>query len=219
MALVCRACCCWGSCNNVCGRRGQSGHGTHSKQQIGRAGPENETLLERIRVSPPKWSNLKQGSGNRRRSVPGHEAGAWSRKARPVSAERRMGCLFWVVIPAAGVGSRHAGPDRPKQYFAWAIAPLIEHTLDCFLGQPGLNGLVVCLAPMMPGGRRWPVPQISGIQRAEGGRERADRCFPGCTNSPELGATGEVMGAACHPRARKCYCASDLHKLLERSAR
>ena len=52
---------------------------------------------------------------------------------------------FWVVIPAAGVGSRMQA-DRPKQYLPLGGRCLIEHTLDCFLGQPGLQGLVVCLS-------------------------------------------------------------------------
>jgi len=60
---------------------------------------------------------------------------------------------FWVVIPAAGVGSRMRA-DRPKQYLQVAGRCIIEHTLDCFLDHPTLAGLVVCVAaddPYWPG--------------------------------------------------------------------
>ena len=52
---------------------------------------------------------------------------------------------FWVVLPAAGVGARMQA-DRPKQYLLWGQRTLIEHTLACFLDQPGLRGLVVSLS-------------------------------------------------------------------------
>ena len=59
---------------------------------------------------------------------------------------------FWVVIPAAGIGSRMRA-DRPKQYLTLAGKTILEHTLACFLDHPGLKGLVVCLAKDDP---YWP---------------------------------------------------------------
>ena len=35
---------------------------------------------------------------------------------------------FWVVIPAAGIGSRMRA-DRPKQYLTLAGKTILEHTL------------------------------------------------------------------------------------------
>ena len=45
---------------------------------------------------------------------------------------------FWVVIPAAGIGSRMRA-DRPKQYLQLAGRTILEHTLDCFLDHPRLK--------------------------------------------------------------------------------
>ena len=52
---------------------------------------------------------------------------------------------FWVVIPAAGIGSRMRA-DRPKQYLPLAGRTILEHTLHCFLDHPRLKGLVLSLA-------------------------------------------------------------------------
>ena len=58
---------------------------------------------------------------------------------------------FWAVIPAAGVGARMAA-DRPKQYLELAGRTLLEHSLDCFLGHPALNGVVAFV--LMRAGRK-----------------------------------------------------------------
>ncbi|OYW90521.1 MAG: 2-C-methyl-D-erythritol 4-phosphate cytidylyltransferase [Pseudomonadales bacterium 32-61-5] len=94
---------------------------------------------------------------------------------------------FWVVIPAAGVGSRMRA-DRPKQYLQLADRTILEHTLDCFLGHPGLKGMVVSLAADDPW---WPSLGYASdprIRRAEGGVERADSVLGGLRLLSELGA-------------------------------
>ena len=52
---------------------------------------------------------------------------------------------FWVVIPAAGIGSRMRA-DRPKQYLQVAGRTILEHSLSGFLDHPHLRGLVLALA-------------------------------------------------------------------------
>src|SRR5690606_37818609 len=51
----------------------------------------------------------------------------------------------WVVVPAAGRGERFGG-SLPKQYAVLAGRPVLEHTLACFDGIPGIAGIVVALA-------------------------------------------------------------------------
>ena len=80
---------------------------------------------------------------------------------------------FWAVIPAAGVGSRMLA-DRPKQYLELGGRTILEHTLDCFLGHPRLKRLVVGLAIDDPYWPYLPCATDPGIERAEGGKERAD---------------------------------------------
>lgn len=85
---------------------------------------------------------------------------------------------FWVVIPAAGVGSRMRA-NIPKQYLRLGSHTVIEQTLSCFLSHPNLLGIVVCLSE---GDDYWPALPMSQhplIQVAIGGKERADSVLAG----------------------------------------
>lgn len=120
---------------------------------------------------------------------------------------------FWVVIPAAGVGSRMQA-DRPKQYLPLAGRSLIEHTLDCFLKHPGLQGLVVCLADNDPYWAGLSCACDARIFIAPGGRERADSVLNGLDALLGQGAKpGDWV--LVHDAARPNLAASDLHRLLE----
>ncbi|MEX6501125.1 2-C-methyl-D-erythritol 4-phosphate cytidylyltransferase [Pseudomonas zhanjiangensis] len=123
---------------------------------------------------------------------------------------------FWVLVPAAGVGSRMRA-DRPKQYLQLAGKTILEHTLDCFLGHPGLRGLVVSLAADDP---YWPTlscAQDPRVRRAEGGRERADSVLGGLSRLIELGAR-EQDWVLVHDAARPNLARSDLDLLLSELA-
>jgi 2-C-methyl-D-erythritol 4-phosphate cytidylyltransferase len=119
---------------------------------------------------------------------------------------------FWLVIPAAGVGARMQA-DRPKQYLQLAGRCLIEHSLDCFLGHPGLIGVVVCLAPNDP---YWPTlacAQDPRIQRVDGGAERADSVLQGLLQLTNMGAN-EQDWVLVHDAARPNLSRFDLDLLL-----
>ncbi|HLA29504.1 MAG TPA: 2-C-methyl-D-erythritol 4-phosphate cytidylyltransferase [Pseudomonas sp.] len=119
---------------------------------------------------------------------------------------------FWALIPAAGVGSRMAA-DRPKQYLELAGKTIIEHSLACFLDHPQLLGVVVSLAADDP---YWPnlaCARDPRIQRAEGGRERADSVLGGLLRLSELGAQ-ERDWVLVHDAARPNLARSDLDLLL-----
>ena len=119
---------------------------------------------------------------------------------------------FWVVIPAAGIGSRMAA-DRPKQYLQLAGKSILEHTLDCFLDHPGLRGMVVSLAVDDPYWAQLPSAKDSRIHRADGGRERADSVRNGLLRLRELGA-GEQDWVLVHDAARPNLQRADLDRLL-----
>ncbi|PKM31172.1 MAG: 2-C-methyl-D-erythritol 4-phosphate cytidylyltransferase [Gammaproteobacteria bacterium HGW-Gammaproteobacteria-11] len=127
-----------------------------------------------------------------------------------------MSLPFWVVIPAAGVGSRMQA-DRPKQYLPFGKHSVIEQTLDCFLGQPGLRGLVVCLAVDDPYWPALPCASREGIYRAPGGRERADSVRNGLEHLIALGAEDQDW-VLVHDAARPNLAESDLHRLLSELA-
>ncbi|HCJ29827.1 MAG TPA: 2-C-methyl-D-erythritol 4-phosphate cytidylyltransferase [Pseudomonas sp.] len=119
---------------------------------------------------------------------------------------------FWVVIPAAGVGSRMRA-DRPKQYLPLAGKTIIEHTLDCFLGHPGLQGLVVSLAAKDPYWSGLCCANDPRIYRADGGAERSDSVLAGLRHLAELGA-GDNAWVLVHDAARPNLSRQDLDKLL-----
>ena len=119
---------------------------------------------------------------------------------------------FWVVIPAAGIGSRMRA-DRPKQYLQLAGRTILEHTLDCFLDHPRLKGLVLSLAADDPFWPALPCATDPRIQRVEGGAERADSVLAGRLRLVELGAQ-EGDWVLVHDAARPNLARSDLDRLL-----
>ncbi|MFK3773569.1 2-C-methyl-D-erythritol 4-phosphate cytidylyltransferase [Pseudomonas sp. NPDC089406] len=119
---------------------------------------------------------------------------------------------FWAVIPAAGVGARMAA-DRPKQYLMLGGQTILEHSLDCFLGHPALKGVVVSIAdedPYWPGLR---CAHDSRIQRAPGGRERADSVLSALLLLHAQGAADDDW-VLVHDAARPNLARSDLDRLL-----
>ncbi|TBU95528.1 2-C-methyl-D-erythritol 4-phosphate cytidylyltransferase [Stutzerimonas kirkiae] len=123
------------------------------------------------------------------------------------------GTGFHVVLPAAGIGSRMRA-DRPKQYLQVAGRSILEHTLDCFLGHPGLRGLVVCLAPDDPFWLRLACAGDPRILRAQGGRERAGSVRNGLQCLLEHGACLDDW-VLVHDAARPNLARSDLDHLLD----
>lgn len=119
---------------------------------------------------------------------------------------------FWALIPAAGVGSRMQA-DRPKQYLQLAGKSILEHTLACFLDHPQLRGVVVSLAVDDPYWPNLPCAHDARIERAAGGRERADSVLGGLLRLSELGAH-EQDWVLVHDAARPNLSRSDLDRLL-----
>ena len=119
---------------------------------------------------------------------------------------------FWAVIPAAGVGVRMAA-DRPKQYLQLGGRTILEHSLDCFLDHPCLKGVVVSLAaddPYWPGLR---CAVDTRIQRAAGGRERADSVLNALLLLHAQGAD-DADWVLVHDAARPNLARTDLDRLL-----
>jgi 2-C-methyl-D-erythritol 4-phosphate cytidylyltransferase len=115
---------------------------------------------------------------------------------------------FWVVIPAAGIGSRmHA--DRPTQYLQLAGRTILEHSLNCFLDHSRLRGLVLSLAADDP---FWPTLACANDSRI-GGAERADSVLAGLLQLLELGAEADDW-VLVHDAARPNLARSDLDQLL-----
>ncbi len=90
---------------------------------------------------------------------------------------------FWVIIPAAGTGSRMQQP-LPKQYLTIQQFPILCHTISQFLSHPKISGLVVVISKNDP---FWPKITQKTNQRlinnsvliCEGGEQRTDSVLAG----------------------------------------
>lgn len=120
--------------------------------------------------------------------------------------------LFWLVIPAAGVGSRMQA-HCPKQYLTVSGATILELTLACFLEHPSVRGIVLVLAEH---DRWWPhVPLASDprIRTVIGGAERADSVLNALLALHDSGAE-EDDWVLVHDAARPLLEREDLDRLL-----
>lgn len=120
---------------------------------------------------------------------------------------------FWVVIPAAGTGSRMGGSERPKQYLSIAGRTLIEWAVAPFLRHPACTGIVVALAADDAYWERTSLRGDARIVTTVGGGERADSVFAGL-NRLKASAHAEDW-VLVHDAARPCLGDEDLAMLVE----
>jgi len=120
--------------------------------------------------------------------------------------------MTWVVVPAAGRGTRFGG-ELPKQYLEVAGRPLIAHTLDALLSHPSVSGAVVVLAD---DDRHWHGMESGGgkpVMTCTGGAERADSVLAGLNALPDTVRADEFV--LVHDAARPNLAHADLDRLLE----
>lgn len=123
--------------------------------------------------------------------------------------------VYWVVIPAAGVG-RRMGADRPKQYLSLAGRTVIEHTLERFLERPRIRGIVIALGDADPYWEHLGCAADARIKRVTGGHERADSVRNALL---ELRASAKGSDwVLVHDAARPCLSGEDLERLMSELA-
>lgn len=119
---------------------------------------------------------------------------------------------IWLIIPAAGVGSRMQA-DRPKQYLALNGRPLMLHTLQRLAEALPEARCVICLNPDDP---YWPEitpPPALDLRTVAGGKERADSVLNGLNAiMDEARADDWVL---VHDVARPCVRSADIHHLVQ----
>lgn len=122
-----------------------------------------------------------------------------------------MSSRLWLVVPAAGRGSR-IGATRPKQYLELAGRQIMQHTLSRLHYALPAAQLCLCLgdndAHFDP---NW-VP-FSRWQRVSGGAERMDSVL-NALQAIESRADGDDI-VLVHDIARPCVLPVDLERLLE----
>lgn len=119
--------------------------------------------------------------------------------------------MTWAVMPAAGRGSRLGG-EVPKQYMTLAGRPMIEHSLRALLGHPGVDGVMVALAPDDPWWAGWRHMEDKPIYTCIGGAERADSVLAALQALPAT--VSEEQWVLVHDAARPCLRGVDLSRLL-----
>jgi 2-C-methyl-D-erythritol 4-phosphate cytidylyltransferase len=120
--------------------------------------------------------------------------------------------MTWVVVPAAGRGTRIGG-EIPKQYLSMLGRPLIRHTLDRVAAHPRVTGLMIALAD---GDTRWPGwRELKGkpVHTCIGGGERADSVLAGLRALPA--DVREKDWVLVHDAARPCLRRDDLDRLFD----
>ena len=121
----------------------------------------------------------------------------------------------WVVVPAAGRGSRFGG-ELPKQYQPILGRPLIRHTLERLAAHPRVAGLCVALAADDPHWPGWRELKGKPVLRCSGGAERADSVLAGVRALPAT--VREKDWVLVHDAARPGLRAHDLERLLDHGA-
>lgn len=118
---------------------------------------------------------------------------------------------YWVVIPAAGTGTR-MNADRPKQYLAIGGKTVLEYTLDCFLQRDEIEGVMVAISKQ---DQHWPALPVADNKKVivtAGGKQR----FHSVLNS--LNALSETADerdwVLVHDAARPCLSQSAIDRLM-----
>ena len=124
--------------------------------------------------------------------------------------------VFWLVIPAAGIGSRMQA-ECPKQYLTVAGKTILELTLGCFLAHPQLLGIVVAVAEHDSWWSTLELAEDPRVHTVIGGGERADSVLNAVLALENYGAQADDW-VLVHDAARPLLEAQDLQRLLTQLA-
>lgn len=119
---------------------------------------------------------------------------------------------IWVVIPAAGIGSRF-GNHGAKQYASIGGVTVLERSVSTLLQQDNLQKIVIALHPGDSQGRELPMLQGEKICFVDGGAERADSVLHALVYLHEHAKKDDWI--LVHDAARPCLSFSDVRKLID----
>lgn len=122
---------------------------------------------------------------------------------------------IWVLVPAAGTGSR-MGADRPKQYLSLAGSTVLSHTLSRLLNCPDITGVMLGLSA---DDAYWPACESELRSNSKfkgtylGGQTRAETVLRGCKALLKIGNASDWV--LVHDAARPCIRTSDVQNLIK----
>lgn len=125
---------------------------------------------------------------------------------------------LWVIIPAAGVGQRMQA-NCPKQYLQLAGDTILDRTIDIFLSNSNVAGILVGISNNDTYWRQSTWCQHDRVTFYTGGKERSDTVQQGLRYLMEL--TGDLeQDVLVHDAARPLLSQAALNRIIEhRSAR
>lgn len=118
---------------------------------------------------------------------------------------------YWVIVPAAGSGSRFGG-ERPKQYATLAGSTVIEHTLERLL-ELEAQALVLAINPDDSVWQALDISKHPKFRTCAGGAERADSVYLALQSI--AGEAEEMDWVLVHDVARPCVRVADIRLLIE----
>ncbi len=123
---------------------------------------------------------------------------------------------YWVVVPAAGAGSRIAA-DLPKQYLQLAGDSILDITLSNLLGHPAIEGIVIALAADDAYFAGSAFAADARVLQVAGGSER---CYSVANGLRYLASRIDPhRSVLVHDAARPCVTHADLDKLIAAGVR
>jgi 2-C-methyl-D-erythritol 4-phosphate cytidylyltransferase len=123
---------------------------------------------------------------------------------------------YWVVIPAAGIGSRMQAAC-PKQYLELLGRPVLLHALERLGSCPGIAGVGLGISPA---DTWWPKLGYDAdwlVRVCEGGAERADTVSNVLESMQDLIAAQDWV--LVHDAARPCVTHDEVLKLIEQGSK
>lgn len=119
---------------------------------------------------------------------------------------------YWLLMPAAGSGSRFGG-DTPKQHLPLAGATVLELSLQPFLSDPCCRGVVLALSAGDPWRGALAARLPAAVRIVDGGAERVDSVLAALDSLREEAAAEDWV--LVHDAVRPCLHSADVAQLLQ----
>jgi 2-C-methyl-D-erythritol 4-phosphate cytidylyltransferase len=118
---------------------------------------------------------------------------------------------YWVIIPAAGSGSRFYHHE-PKQYLRLQNKTILEHSIDLFLHKNGFNKIILPLSKKDEHFAQLAIAKHQKIHIVIGGQSRAESVLNGLTYLQSIAKPLDWV--LVHDAVRPCLHQNDLHSLI-----
>ncbi len=121
---------------------------------------------------------------------------------------------FWVIMPAAGIGTRMQS-QIPKQYLSIAGKKVIEHSLHPFLTHPDIAEIWVAISPHDTDWKTTKYANDKRVHTVEGGKERLFSVMNALTQLQNKADSEDWV--LVHDAARPCLTQTDISQLIQQT--